>query len=182
MCRGSLFIQVQIPSHPHQLVSMAGSVTLIAVVIAYLSLILFIPALNVFMQAFKEESVLLQNLKEPAFFHAAKLTVLIALIVVPLYSVWTVCSLGDRTESISRSILLISLLDVPFAVSPVVAGLMIVLYGRNGWFGPLLGRQTSKLFLPCLQWYWRVLLSPCLLSPAKSFLFRRSRFGSGRSC
>jgi len=35
--------------------------------------------------------------------------------------------------------------------------MIVLLYGRNGWFGPLLERQTSKLFLPCLQWYWRVL-------------------------
>ena len=123
-------------------------VALIAVAIAYLSLILFIPALNVFFQAFKGGvGPFLQNLSEPAFIFAAQLTVLIALIVVPLNTVFGLCAAWviARNQFRGRTFL-ISLLDIPFAVSPVVAGLMIVLlYGRTGWFGPLLAAANIKI-------------------------------------
>ena len=123
-------------------------VALIAVAIAYLLLILFIPAFNVFVQAFKGGvGPFLNNLTEPAFIYAAWLTVLIALIVVPLNTVFGLCAAWviARHQFRGRT-LLISLLDIPFAVSPVVAGLMIVLlYGRNGWFGPLLEAANIKV-------------------------------------
>ncbi len=123
-------------------------VVLIGVAIAYLLLILFVPALNVFVQAFKGGAgPFFNNLKEPAFAHAARLTVLIALIVVPLNTVFGLCAAWVIARHHFRGrAFLISLLDVPFAVSPVVAGLMIVLlYGRNGWFGPLLGAANIKI-------------------------------------
>jgi sulfate transport system permease protein len=123
-------------------------VVLIGVAIAYLCLILFIPAINVFVQAFKSGvGPFLQNLTEPVFIHAAKLTVLIALIVVPINTVFGLCAAWviARHQFRGRTFL-ISLLDIPFAVSPVVAGLMIVLlYGRNGWFGPLLEAANIKI-------------------------------------
>lgn len=123
-------------------------VVLISVAIAYLALILFIPALNVFVQAFKSGvGPFLQNLTQPVFLHAAKLTVLIALIVVPINTVFGLCAAWviARHQFRGRT-LLISILDIPFAVSPVVAGLMIVLlYGRNGWFGPLLEAANIKI-------------------------------------
>lgn len=123
-------------------------VVLIGVAIAYLSLILFIPALNVFVQAFKSGfGPFFNNLTEPAFIHAAWLTVIIALIVVPLNTVFGLCAAWVIARHRFRGrAFLTSLLDIPFAVSPVVAGLMIVLlYGRNGWFGPLLEAANIKI-------------------------------------
>ncbi len=121
---------------------------LIITAIAYLALVLFIPALNVFVQAFKGGvGPLLHNLTEPAFSHSVKLTVLIALIVVPMNTVFGLCAAWviARNQFRGRAFL-ISLLDIPFAVSPVVAGLMIVLlYGRNGWFGPWLEAHNIKI-------------------------------------
>lgn len=115
---------------------------LIGIAIAYLALVLFVPAINVFVQAFSSGvAPFFQNLTEADFLHAVRLTVLIALIVVPVNTVFGLCAAWviARNQFRGRT-LLISILDVPFAVSPVVAGLMIVLlYGRNGWFGPLLG-------------------------------------------
>ena len=123
-------------------------VALIGVAIAYLCLILFIPAINVFVQAFKSGlGPFLQNLSQPVFLHAAKLTILIALIVVPINTVFGLCAAWviARHQFRGRTFL-ISLLDIPFAVSPVVAGLMIVLlYGRNGWFGPMLEAANIKI-------------------------------------
>ncbi len=123
-------------------------VVLIAVAIAYLSLILFIPALNVFVEAFKGGfGPFLDNLTERNFLHAVQLTLIIALIVVPVNTVFGLCAAWviARNQFRGRTFL-ISLLDIPFAVSPVVAGLMIVLlYGRNGWFGPLLQAANIKI-------------------------------------
>ncbi len=123
-------------------------VALIGVAIAYLALILFIPAINVFVQAFKSGfGPFFQNLTQPVFIHAAKLTVLIALIVVPVNTIFGLCAAWviARHQFRGRTFL-ISLLDIPFAVSPVVAGLMIVLlYGRNGWFGPMLEAANIKI-------------------------------------
>ncbi|PSB34077.1 sulfate ABC transporter permease subunit CysW [Chlorogloea sp. CCALA 695] len=121
---------------------------LIGIAIAYLALILFIPAANVFAQAFKSGfGPFLTNLTQPVFLHAVKLTVIIALIVVPINTVFGLCAAWviARNQFRGRT-LLISILDVPFAVSPVVAGLMLVLlYGRNGWFGPLLEEVNIKI-------------------------------------
>ncbi|MBD2041358.1 sulfate ABC transporter permease subunit CysW [Microcoleus sp. FACHB-672] len=123
-------------------------IVLISVTIVYLSLVMFIPSLNVFVEAFKAGmGPFLKNLTEPAFIHAIKLTVLIALIVVPINTVFGLCAAWVIARNHFRGrTLLISILDVPFAVSPVVAGLMIVLlYGRNGWFGPLLESANIKI-------------------------------------
>ena len=121
---------------------------LIGIAIAYLALILFIPAANVFAQAFKSGfGPFLTNLTAPVFLHAVKLTVIIALIVVPINTVFGLCAAWviARNQFRGRT-LLISILDIPFAVSPVVAGLMLVLlYGRNGWFGPLLNAANIKI-------------------------------------
>jgi len=123
-------------------------IALISVALVYLSLILFIPAANVFVQAFKfGVGPLLKNLTEPAFTHAEQLTVLIAVIVVPINTIFGLCAAWviARHRFRGRSFF-ISLLDIPFAVSPVVAGLMIVLlYGRNGWFGPFLETANIKI-------------------------------------
>lgn len=115
--------------------------TLIGIAIGYLGLVLFIPALNVFYQAFRKGvEPFFSNLTQPEFLHAAQLTLLITLIVVPVNTVFGLCAAWviGRNKFPGRT-LLISILDVPFAISPVVAGLMIVLlYGRLGWFGPWL--------------------------------------------
>jgi sulfate transport system permease protein len=121
---------------------------LIGVALSYLSLVLFIPALNVFVQAFnKGIGPFLLNLTAPEFLHAAWLTLIIAIIVVPINTVFGLCAAWviARNKFPGRT-LLISILDVPFAISPVVAGLMIVLlYGRNGWFGPFLEAANIKI-------------------------------------
>ncbi|PSB03706.1 sulfate ABC transporter permease subunit CysW [Merismopedia glauca] len=121
---------------------------LIGIAVAYLLLILFIPAFNVFVQAFKFGVLpFFQTLSTSAFLKAAQLTVIIALIVVPINTVFGLCAAWviARNQFRGRT-LLISILDIPFAVSPVVTGLMIVLlYGRIGWFGGLLESANLKV-------------------------------------
>ncbi|HEY9907660.1 MAG TPA: sulfate ABC transporter permease subunit CysW [Thermosynechococcaceae cyanobacterium] len=114
---------------------------LIAIVVIYLSLLLYIPAINVFVQAFsKGVGPFLANLNRTNFQVAVRLTLVLALIAVPLNTIFGLCAAWALTRRRFRGrALLLSIIDLPFAISPVVAGLMIVLlYGRNGWFGPWL--------------------------------------------
>lgn len=121
---------------------------LISIVLVYLGLVLFIPAVNVFFEAFKDGlGPFFANLGEHDFQHAIQLTLITSLIVVPLNAVFGLCAAWAiaRHKFPGRAII-ISILDLPFAVSPVVAGLMIVLlYGRNGWFGPWLQQADIKI-------------------------------------
>ncbi len=120
----------------------------IGITIVYISLVLYIPTVNVFSQAFsKGVGPFFANLTSPAFLNAAKLTVLLALIAVPLNTVFGLCAAWAiaRNKFPGRAFLL-SVLDLPFSISPVVAGLMLVLlYGRNGWFGGLLEWSNIKI-------------------------------------
>lgn len=114
---------------------------LIGGAIAYLALVLFIPAINVFVQAFRGGvGPFFSSFGQSDFIHAVQLTILIALIVVPLNTVFGLCAAwAIARHKFPGRAFVISILDIPFSVSPVVAGLMIVLlYGRNGWFGPFL--------------------------------------------
>lgn len=123
-------------------------VVLISIAIAYLALVQYIPAINVFIQAFsKGVGPFLSNLTRPAFLHAAWLTLLLAVISLPLNTVFGLCAAWAiaRHKFPGRAVVL-SIIDLPFSISPVVAGLMIVLlYGRNGWFGPWLQAHDIKI-------------------------------------
>ena len=123
-------------------------IVLIGIAIAYLALVQYIPAINVFVQAFgKGVGPFLSNLTRPAFLHAAWLTLLLAVISLPLNSVFGLCAAWAiaRHKFPGRAVVL-SIIDLPFSISPVVAGLMIVLlYGRNGWFGPWLQAHDIKI-------------------------------------
>ncbi|MBD2664584.1 sulfate ABC transporter, inner membrane subunit [Richelia sinica FACHB-800] len=121
---------------------------LIGIAIAYLALVQYIPAINVFVQAFKNGvGPFLSNLNKADFLHAAWLTLLLALISVPINTVFGLCAAWAiaRYKFPGRAIVL-SIIDLPFSISPVVAGLMIVLlYGRNGWFGPWLQSHDIQI-------------------------------------
>lgn len=123
-------------------------IVLIGIAIAYLALVQYIPAINVFVQAFsKGVGPFLSNLTRPAFLHAAWLTLLLAVISLPLNTVFGLCAAWAiaRHKFPGRAVVL-SIIDLPFSISPVVAGLMIVLlYGRNGWFGPWLQAHDIKI-------------------------------------
>ncbi|QLE49946.1 sulfate ABC transporter permease subunit CysW [Nostoc sp. C057] len=123
-------------------------IVLIGIAIAYLALVQYIPAINVFVQAFsKGVGPFLSNLTRPAFLHAAWLTLLLAVISLPLNTIFGLCAAWAiaRHKFPGRAIVL-SIIDLPFSISPVVAGLMIVLlYGRNGWFGPWLQAHDIKI-------------------------------------
>ena len=125
-----------------------GKRLLIISAITYLVLVLFIPAANVFYQAFKGGiGEFFSNLTTDDFVSAVGLTLLIALIVVPVNAVFGLCAAWvlARNRFPGRAFVM-SILDVPFSVSPVVVGLMmILLYGQNGWFGGILEAVNFKI-------------------------------------
>jgi sulfate transport system permease protein len=121
---------------------------LIAIALIYLALLLFVPAAAVFYFAFRNGiQSFIESASTTDFTAAVQLTVIIALISVPLNTIFGLCAAWVIARNQFRGkTFLISLLDLPFAVSPVVAGLMIVLlYGRNGWFGPFLENTDIKI-------------------------------------
>ena len=122
---------------------------LIGFMLLYLGLVLFIPAVNVFAQAFgKGIGPFLKTFSDRTFLNALKLTLLMAVICVPINTVFGLCAawLLGRNKRFPGRAFLITLIDLPFSISPVVAGLMLVLlYGRNGWFGPFLEANNIKL-------------------------------------
>jgi sulfate transport system permease protein len=116
-------------------------IVLIGIAVIYLGLVLFLPAINVFIQAFRSGvEPFFANFSDAAFINAIRLTVLIALIVVPINTVFGLCAAWAITRhKFPGRALVVSIIDLPFAVSPVVAGLMLILlYGRSGWLGPTL--------------------------------------------
>ena len=121
---------------------------LIAVALVFLTLFLFVPLVAVFTEALKKgwdtykESVL-----DPDALSAIRLTFIAAGIAVPLNLVfgvaaaWTIAKFDFPGKSI-----LLSLIDLPFSVSPVIAGLIyVLLFGSQGWFGPWLMDHDIKI-------------------------------------
>jgi len=112
------------------------------------ALILVVPMVYIFVQAFSKGLMpVLKNLADPDMLHAIWLTVLIALITVPVNLVFgtLLAWLVTRFNFPGRQLLL-TLLDIPFAVSPVVAGLVYLLfYGSNGPLGGWLGDNDLQV-------------------------------------
>ena len=121
---------------------------LITVVLLYLALILVIPVIAVFFEAFhKGLEPFVQTLKDDNFISAVQLTLIITLITVPLNTIFGLCAAWvlARNQFPGRALFL-SIIDLPFSISPVVAGLMIVLlYGQKGWFGQPLDEMGIKM-------------------------------------
>jgi sulfate/thiosulfate transport system permease protein len=109
---------------------------------------LVLPLILVFVEAFKQGmGVYFNALIQPDTLSAVKLTLLTAAIAVPLNVVfgvaaaWSVAKFNFRGKSI-----LTTIIDMPFSVSPVIAGLMLVLiFGTQGWFGNWLQDHDIKI-------------------------------------
>ncbi|ARO87101.1 sulfate ABC transporter permease subunit CysW [Nitrosospira lacus] len=122
--------------------------TLIGLALAFLTLFLFIPLISVFYEALKKGvDVYLAAITEPDAVAAIRLTLTAAAIAVPLNLIfgiaaaWAVAKFEFRGKN-----LLITLIDLPFSVSPVVSGLIYVLiFGLQGWLGPWLAENDIKI-------------------------------------
>jgi sulfate transport system permease protein len=121
---------------------------LIGIALAFLTLFLFVPLIAVFTEALKKGwGAYAVAILEPDALAAIKLTLLVAAISVPLNLVfgvaaaWAIAKFEFRGKSI-----LLTLIDLPFSVSPVIAGLIYVLiFGAQGWFGPWLADHDIKI-------------------------------------
>ena len=123
---------------------------LIAVSIAFLGLLLLAPLGAVIVESLaKGFGEWVFSLKDPDTVASIKLTLLTAAIVVPVNTIFGICAAWAiaRFEFRGKS-LLVTLIDLPFAVSPVIAGLVLVfLFGTQGWFGEwLLDRNIQVIF------------------------------------
>jgi sulfate transport system permease protein len=121
---------------------------LIAVALAFLAVFLFVPLVAVFVEALKKGvEVYLAAISEPDAVSAIKLTLIAAAIAVPLNLVfgiaaaWSIAKFDFRGKN-----LLLTFIDLPFSVSPVIAGLIFVLvFGLQGWFGEWLRDHDLKI-------------------------------------
>ncbi|MGN8554899.1 UNVERIFIED_CONTAM: sulfate ABC transporter permease subunit CysW [Microbacterium sp. SLM126] len=124
------------------------SYTLITVAVLFLALFLFVPLASVFYEALRKGAdTYLSALTEPDAVEAIELTLTVAAIAVPLNVVfgvaaaWAIAKFDFRGKN-----LLITLIDLPFSVSPVISGLIYVLmFGAQGWFGPWLAAHDIKI-------------------------------------
>ncbi|MBX9962655.1 MAG: sulfate ABC transporter permease subunit CysW [Burkholderiales bacterium] len=121
---------------------------LIGLALAFLGIFLFVPLAAVFYEALRKGvGVYWQAVTEPDALAAVRLTLLAAAISVPLNLVfgvaaaWAIAKFEFRGKN-----LLITLIDLPFSVSPVIAGLIFVLvFGLQGWFGEWLSEHDLKI-------------------------------------
>ena len=123
-------------------------VLLTTVALLFLALFLAAPLFIVFSQALSEGfGLYLESLTNPDALAAVRLTLLVAAIVVPLNLVFGVAAAWAITKfSFRGKGLLLTLIDLPFAVSPVIAGLIFVLlFGRQGVLGPWLQDIDVKI-------------------------------------
>ncbi|MGO1462341.1 MAG: sulfate ABC transporter permease subunit CysW [Marinobacter sp.] len=121
---------------------------LIGTAIAITMILLIMPLLVIFVEALGAGwGTLADNLLDQYTWHAIGLTLFVAALTVPLNLVFgtALAWLVTRFRFPGRK-LLITLIDIPFAVSPVVAGLLyLLLYGRNGWIGSWLADYDVQL-------------------------------------
>ncbi|HBG05586.1 MAG: sulfate ABC transporter permease subunit CysW [Geobacteraceae bacterium GWC2_58_44] len=126
----------------------AVRILLITVALAFLALFLLLPLAAVFVQAFEKGwEAYLAALHEPDTLSAIRLTLLTAAICVPLNLFFgIVAAWGIAKFTFPGKSLLITLIDLPFSVSPVVSGLIYVLiFGLQGWLGPWLQGHDIKI-------------------------------------
>ncbi len=126
--------------------------TLTAVALGFLALFLVLPLVAVFAEAFRRGiGAYFAALNDPDGLHALKLTLLTAGLAVPANLVFGVAAAWCIAKfTFPGKSLLITLIDLPFAVSPVISGLIyVLLFGAQGWYGLYLNAENP--WLPGLQ-------------------------------
>ena len=121
---------------------------LIGITMSFLVLFLFLPLAAVFVEAFRKGSeAFFASFHDADARSAIRLTLIAAGIAVPLNMVfglaasWAIAKFNFPGKS-----LLLSFIDLPFAVSPVISGLVyVLLFGAQGWFGPWLREHDIKI-------------------------------------
>ena len=121
---------------------------LIGFTLLSLGLLLVLPLAIVFIEAFRQGmGAYLASFRDPAAWHAIKLTLIATLVSLPINLVFGLAAAWSiaKFEFWGKS-MLITLIDLPFAVSPVISGLVFVLmFGAQGWLGPWLAEHDMKI-------------------------------------
>jgi sulfate transport system permease protein len=126
----------------------ATRAALITIALLFLGFFLLLPLVAVFSEALKQGvGGFIEHIDTPDAWAAIRLTLLIAAISVPLNMVFGIAASWAITKfSFPGKSLLITLIDLPFSVSPVVSGLIFVLlFGANGLFGAWLAEHDLKI-------------------------------------
>jgi sulfate transport system permease protein len=121
---------------------------LIAVSLGFVGLFLVLPLIVVFGEALRSGvQAYLKSFRDPAAWEAVRLTLTVTLIAVPtnlLFGVaaaWAIAKFDFAGKNF-----LLTMIDLPFAVSPVISGLIyVLLFGAQGWFGPWLAAHNLKI-------------------------------------
>lgn len=122
--------------------------TLLSIALPFIGLFLIMPLGIVFTQAFSQGwHVYVESIIEPDALASIKLTLTVVLFSIPLTTIFGLCAAWAITKFEFRGKhFLITLIDLPFAVSPVIAGLIfIILFGSHGWFGSWLSEQGIRI-------------------------------------
>ena len=114
---------------------------LIAIAVLFLAAVLFLPLVTVFMEALRKGwGTLFESFSDPDTLAAVRLTLIVAAIAVPFNAIvglaasWAIAKFEFKGKN-----LLLTLIDLPFSISPVISGLVFVLlFGAQGWLGPWL--------------------------------------------
>lgn len=123
-------------------------ILLIGTMLVFLALFLLIPLISVFTEALRRGvPVFFAAITEPEALAAIRLTLTVALIAVPLNIVFGVAAAWAVTKfEFPGKSLLTTLIDLPFSISPVIAGLVyVLLYGAAGLLGPLLRATETEI-------------------------------------
>jgi sulfate transport system permease protein len=136
------------PVRPNSLEPAWVRYVLIGIALTFLTLFLFVPLAAVFTEALKKGwDVYVESILDPDAVSAIKLTLIAAAISVPLNLLfgvaasWAIAKFEFRGKSV-----LLTLIDLPFSVSPVIAGLIyVLLFGAEGWFGAWLAAHDIKI-------------------------------------
>ena len=121
---------------------------LIVIAALFLATVLFLPLATVFIEGFRKGwQVFLESFAEPDTQAAIRLTLLVAAIAVPvnagigLAASWAIAKFDFRGNN-----LLLTLIDLPFSISPVISGLVyVLLFGAHGWLGPWLAANGIEI-------------------------------------
>lgn len=122
--------------------------TLITVAMTFVVVVLIVPLVSVFVEAFRKgAAVYFASISEPEALSAIRLTMITAAVAVPLNALFGLAAAWAiaRFEFAGKNFLL-TLIDLPFAVSPVISGLIyVLLFGAQGWFGPWLSSHDIRV-------------------------------------
>ncbi|KAL4430652.1 hypothetical protein ABPG75_005908 [Micractinium tetrahymenae] len=128
---------------PGRPVETLGQKALLGTAVGFMALIVIIPFVNVFVQAFSNGlGPFVETVQEPDFQQAVKMTLLLSLVAVPINTAFGIqAAMYLARNDFWGKTFAISLLDLPFSISPVITGMMFVLlYGRRGLFAPLIAK------------------------------------------